>query len=112
MEPLIESGKEITLSPAVTANPVKPYSRAKMALAFGIAAVSDVISIWITFAPPLQIALDLVTAIVLFVILGRRWALLPGFITEAIPGMGVFPVWVLVVLSILLYDGFKKPARA
>jgi hypothetical protein len=112
MEPLIESGKEITLTPTVTAVPVKPYSRAKMALAFGVAAVSDVISIWITFAPPLQIALDLATAIVLFVILGRRWALLPGFITEAIPGMGVFPVWVLVVLSILLYDGFKKPARA
>jgi hypothetical protein len=112
MEPLIESGKEITLTPAVAPVPVKPYSRAKMALAFGVAAVSDVISIWITFAPPLQIALDLATAIVLFVILGRRWALLPGFITEAIPGMGVFPVWVLVVLSILLYDGFKKPARA
>jgi hypothetical protein len=31
---------------------------------------------------------------------------------EAIPGMGVFPVWVLVVLSIIVYDGIKKPARA
>jgi hypothetical protein len=31
---------------------------------------------------------------------------------EAIPGMGVFPVWVLVVLSIIVYDGIKKPARS
>lgn len=111
MEPLIESGKEITLTPTVTAVHVKPYSRAKMALAFGVAAVSDVISIWITFVPPAQIAVDLVTALVLFWVFGKRWALLPGFIAEAIPGVGVFPVWVLVVLSILVYDGIKRPAR-
>ena len=108
----MEVEKTITLVPEGATSPLNRHSRGKMALAFGVAAVSDALSIWITFAPPLQIALDLATAIVLFVILGRRWALLPGFITEAIPGMGVFPVWVLVVLSILLYDGFEKPARA
>jgi hypothetical protein len=37
---------------------------------------------------------------------------LPGLAAEAIPGMGVFPVWVLVVASILVYDGIKKPVRA
>jgi len=26
--------------------------------------------------------------------------------------MGVFPVWVLVVLSIIMYDGIKKPHKA
>jgi hypothetical protein len=36
---------------------------------------------------------------------------LPGLIAEAIPGMGIFPVWVLVVLSIIIYDGIKKPAK-
>lgn len=105
---MLETNKTITLSPAITAEPIKRYSRAKMAIAFGVAAASDVLSIWITFAPPLQLALDMATALVLFWVLGRRWALLPGFIAEAIPGVGVFPVWVLVVLSILLYDGFKK----
>lgn len=105
---MLETNKAITLPPAVPAEPIKRYSRAKMAFAFGVAAVSDVASIWITFAPPLQLALDMATALVLFWILGRRWALLPGFVAEAIPGMGVFPVWVLVVLSILVYDGFKK----
>ena len=108
----METEKAIVLPVTVDVSPIKAHSRAKMALAFGIAAVSDVFSIWMTFAPPFQWALDLGTAFALFLIFGKRWALLPGLIAEAIPGMGVFPVWVLVVLSILLYDGIKKPARA
>lgn len=112
MDPSIETGKVITVPAAAHSEPLKRYSRGKIALAFGVAAVSDVLSIWITFLPPAQIAVDLLTALALFWLLGRRWALLPGFIAEAIPGLGVFPVWVLVVLSIVLYDGFKKPARA
>jgi hypothetical protein len=66
---------------------------------------------WVTFAPPIEWALDVATAFALFLILGRRWALLPGLVAEAIPGMGIFPVWVLVVLSIIIYDGIKKPAK-
>jgi hypothetical protein len=124
MNSSIGTTKEITLTPTgVSTGPAEPirsfptesikrYTRSKMAIAFGIAAVSDIISIWITFAPPLQLALDMATAFALFWIFGKRWALLPGFIAEAIPGMGVFPVWVLVVLSISLYDGFKKPQKA
>lgn len=76
-------------------------------MAFGVAAVSDFFSIWVDFALPLQWLLDLVTAGLLFLILGRRWALLPGLVGEAIPGLGVFPVWVLVVLSIFVYDEIK-----
>ena len=109
----METEKTIVLTPAeATSSPIQRHSRAKMALAFGIAAVSDVFSIWLTFAPPFQWALDLATAFALFLILGRRWALLPGLVAEAIPGMGVFPVWVLVVLSIIIYDGIKKPAKS
>jgi hypothetical protein len=108
----METEKTIVLAPAEAASPLQRHSRAKMALAFGIAAVSDVFSIWLTFAPPIQWALDLATAFALFLILGKRWALLPGLVAEAIPGMGVFPVWVLVVLSIIIYDGIKKPAKA
>jgi hypothetical protein len=108
----METDKSIVLTPAETTLPLKRHSRAKMAIAFGVAAVSDALSIWITLAPPFQWALDLATAFILFLIFGRRWVLLPGLVMEAIPGMGVFPWWVLVVLSIILYDGIKKPARA
>ena len=87
-------------------------SRKTLAIAFAAAAISDFLSIWTTFAPPLQWALDLGTAFALFLILGKRWAILPGLITEAIPGMGVFPVWVLVVASIAVYDNITvKPRR-
>lgn len=108
----MDTEKTITLTPVQATSPFKRHTRAKMAIAFGVAAVSDALSIWITFAPPFQWALDLATAFVLFLIFGRRWALLPGLAMEAIPGMGVFPWWVLVVLSILLYDGIKKPLRS
>ncbi len=107
----METEKTIVLTPAETPSPLQRHTRAKMAMAFGIAAVSDVLSIWLTFAPPFQWALDLATAFALFLILGRRWALLPGLIAEAIPGMGIFPWWVLVVLSVILYDGIKKPQK-
>ena len=92
--------------------PSRRPTRARVAIAFAVAAVSDFFSIWTVLAPPLQWAIDLGTAFVLFLILGRRWALLPGLIAEAIPGMGVFPVWVLVVLSIAVYDGIKKSPRS
>jgi len=107
----METDKTIILAPDQPIGLPKRHSRAQMAVAFGVAAVSDVASIWATFAPPLQWVIDAATAIALFVILGRRWALLPGLVAEAIPGVGVFPVWVLVVLSIILYDGIKKPRK-
>src|SRR5580692_3548857 len=81
----------------------KRHTRTRLAIAFGVAAVSDFFSILTEFAPPFQWAIDGATALLLFLILGRRWALLPGLITEAIPGMGIFPVWVLVVVSIAIY---------
>jgi hypothetical protein len=105
-------GKSLTVTSIEPIAPLKRHSRAQMALAFGVAAVSDVLAMATVIAPPLQIALDAATALVLFLVLGRRWALLPGLIVEAIPGMGVFPVWVLVVLSIIMYDGIKKPHKA
>jgi hypothetical protein len=105
--------KTIVVTPQeLLAVPSARPSRTRMAIAFGVAAVSDVLSIWTVPLPPLQLALDVATAIVLFVILGRRWALLPGLIAEAIPGMGIFPVWILVVASILVYDGIKKPHKS
>ena len=72
----------------------------RFAVAFGVAALSDALSFWTEFVPPVQWTVDLLTAALLFVILGRRWAILPGLVAEAIPALAVFPVWVLVVLSI------------
>jgi len=108
----MQTDKIEVLSPVDSFEPIKRHSRARLGLAFGVAAASDVLSFWTVIAPPVQWALDVGTAFILFLILGQRWALLPGLIAEAIPGMGVFPIWILVVASIALYDGIKKPSKA
>jgi hypothetical protein len=96
---IVSTGQELV--------PIRRPSRVRFAAAFGVAAVSDFLSIWVDFALPVQWLLDLGTAGLLFLILGRRWALLPGLVAEAIPGVGVFPVWILVVLSIIVHDEVK-----
>lgn len=86
-------------------------SKTRLALAFLVAAVSDVVSYSTAFVPPVQWTVDLVTALLLFVLLGRRWAILPGLVAEAIPGIAVFPVWILVVASVVLWGKIERPAR-
>jgi hypothetical protein len=82
-------------------------SRTRLALALAVAGVSDLLGFTWEIFPPLQWVVDIATAFVLFLILGRRWLLLPALLAEAIPGLGVFPVWVLVVLSIA-YGNFRS----
>ena len=82
----------------------------QLALAVTVAAISDALAFFVVLLPHsgTMWALDIVTAILLFLILGKRWAILPGLISEAIPGWGIFPAWILVVGSIYLYDDIKK----
>jgi hypothetical protein len=84
------------------------FSGKRLALAFAIAALADGISVFLTLTPPAQWAVDLVTAILLFMVLGRQWILLPGLIMEAIPGLYVFPFWVLVVGAVAMW-GTARP---
>ena len=91
----------------VLAPPVRGLPWRRLALAFAVAGVSDVLSVWAELFLPLQWGLDLATAFILFLLLGRRWAILPGLVAEAIPGLAIFPAWVLVVLSVYAVD--KKP---
>ena len=77
-------------------------------MAFIIAALADGLSVFLTLTPPVQWALDLATAILLFIVLGRQWILLPGLVMEAIPGLYVFPFWVLVVGAVAVW-GTARP---
>jgi len=92
--------------PAPTPRP----SKTRLALAFLVAAASDVVSYGTAFVPPVQWTVDLVTALLLFGLLGWRWAILPGLVAEAIPGVAVFPMWLLVVASVALWGERKRPA--
>jgi hypothetical protein len=83
-------------------------SKGRLAMAFTLAAVSDIFSAFFTLAPPLILPLDLITALLLFMVLGWRWLLLPGLVMEAMPGLAVFPFWVLVVGAIAVW-GTVRP---
>jgi hypothetical protein len=62
----------------------------RLILAFTIAALADGLSIFLMLTPPVQWAVDLVTAVLLFVMLCWQWILLSGLIMEAIPAFMSF----------------------
>ncbi len=86
-------------------------NKRRLAAVFAIAAISDALSFGLAIAPPVQWGVDLVTALLLFVLLGRKWVILPGLIAEAIPGVNVLPFWLLVVGSIAIWGTIRRPAR-
>jgi hypothetical protein len=90
----------------VTGQPRFAYARFAAALA--VATCSDLLSPWTEVVLPVQWALDLLTAGLLFLILGRQWLILPGLIAEAIPGLAIFPSWVLVVASIAVWGSRNR----
>ena len=72
-----------------------------------VAALSDGLSFFLTPVPPLQWLVDGVTALLLFMVLGWQWMLLPGLIVEAIPVVNIFPFWVLVVGAVAMWGTAK-----
>jgi hypothetical protein len=64
------------------------------------AVLSDALGFTVVLFPPMEWLLDGATAIVLFGVLGFRWPLLAALVTEAIPGLQLFPAWTLVVLAL------------
>jgi hypothetical protein len=100
-----ESEKRSTEPKASTA---LKFSGLRLALAFVIAGISDVVGAFVSLAPPIGWAVDVMTAALLFVVLGWQWLLLPGLVLEAIPGVGVVPFWLLVVGAIAVL-GTPRP---
>jgi hypothetical protein len=84
------------------------FSGKRLATAFVIAGISDAVGAFATPVPPLTWVVDVLTALLLFFVLGRQWLLLPGLALEAIPGLGVLPFWLLVVGAIAVL-GTPRP---
>jgi hypothetical protein len=102
-----EISKRPTSSEPVRSTRLK-FSKKRLVVAFVIAAMSDIIGAFATLAPPIGWAVDIVTALLLFMVLGWQWLLLPGLALEAIPGVGVVPLWLLVVGAIAVL-GTPRP---
>lgn len=77
-----------------------------------IALVSDGLSFFLSptvIAEPLVIGIDLVTGVLIWFALGRPMLLLAVFLAEAIPGVGMVPLWTMVVA--LLATTGRLPGR-
>jgi hypothetical protein len=84
------------------------FSKKRLALAFVIAGISDAIGAFTTPLPPIAWVADLATALLLFLVLGRQWLLLPGLALEAIPYFHSGCWWLERLLSWALLDrGFN-----
>ena len=106
-DPSAPSELEKRSTETTASRPLK-FSILRLAFAFAIAGASDVIGGFASLAPPIGWAIDVVTATLLFVVLGWQWLLLPGLVLEAIPGVGVLPFWLLVVGAIAVL-GTPRP---
>ena len=102
-----ELGKQPASADAASSK-LSKFSKKQLVLAVVIAGISDLIGAFTTVAPPIGWAVDIVTAVLLFVVLGWQWLLLPGLALEAIPGVGVVPFWLLVVGAIAVL-GTPRP---
>jgi hypothetical protein len=102
-----EPSKQPTSTEGSSSNPLK-FSKERLAVAFAIAGISDAVGAFVTPLPPIGWVVDIVTALLLFLVLGRQWLLLPGLVLEAIPGVGILPFWLLVVGAIAVL-GTPRP---
>ena len=106
--PPTEPSKQPT-SAAMPSSNILKFSKKRLALAFVMAGISDAIGAFLTPLPPIAWTLDLATALLLLMVLGRQWLLLPGLALEAIPGLGILPFWLLVVGAIAVL-GTPRPS--
>jgi dolichyl-phosphate-mannose--protein O-mannosyl transferase len=81
-------------------NPLKMTPR-RIWIARAIAVVADLLQIVLfpleTF-PPVNVAVDVVVAIVMIILLGWHIAFLPSFIVKAVPFGDLAPTWTIAVL--------------
>jgi hypothetical protein len=99
-DPSAPSELEKPSTETAASTPLK-FSVLRLALAFVIGAFASL-------TPPIGWAVDVMTAALLFVVLGWQWLLLPGLVLEAIPGVGVLPFWLLMVGAIAVL-GTPRP---
>ncbi|HXC63517.1 MAG TPA: hypothetical protein VNZ67_04120 [bacterium] len=74
-----------------------------------VAAGSDALSFADEMFLPLQLAVDFTTALLLWAVLGFSWPLLLALVIEAIPGIALFPTWVVAVGALMTLGPPKGP---
>ena len=98
----------MTIPEGFFANLKAAWGQPQWRAALIVAALSDALSFGLAVTGPFQMAGDLVTAVILFVVLGFRWPLFVPLVTESIPGVALFPAWILFVGSMAGLNGRPK----
>jgi len=81
----------------------------RIALAMLVAVGAD--TVLAPVAEAIAIFADLAVAVVLTLILGWSWPLAAALVLECIPGVGLFPSWVLAVTGIAIVGRGRKPQQ-
>jgi hypothetical protein len=86
--------------------PLRGISPKRKRAAVAIAAIADIAQ-WFFFpvlvegaASPLEVALDVATALAILLVVGFQWRLVIALLAELVPGLDMFPTWTAVVLSL------------
>ena len=74
-----------------------------------IALLSDALGFGVVLMPPVQWALDILTAVALLAVLGFRWSLLVAMAIEAVPALELFPAWPLVAAALAGMETRRPP---
>jgi hypothetical protein len=78
----------------------------RFVLAFCVALAADTLGI--PCGEYFVVIFDVVVALVLIVILGFNWMIIPALLIECVPGLGLFPSWVMAVLAITGWKAIKR----
>jgi rfaE bifunctional protein nucleotidyltransferase chain/domain len=84
--------------------------KARWIVAGVVAAGSDAFSFGDELFLPLQLAVDFGTALVLWGVLGFSWPLFLALVVEAIPGVALFPTWVVAVGALMTVGVGQPPS--
>lgn len=82
----------------------RPLTRGRIALAFGVAIVSDAVQFasgpmgWVVFDQ----AVDVVAMLLTSLLLGFHPLLLPTFVLELVPGLTMLPTWTACVGAVVV----------
>jgi hypothetical protein len=108
IQPVKDPPEAVRVEPAMGPQVPQPFSAWQLAGALLIAGASDVVGglVDATIAGvPATIPLDMLTALALWAMLGRPVILLVALIAEALPGVGMLPLWSAVVIAIAMTGG-------
>lgn len=105
---VVDTGAGVNADADSSANSARQaVSALRIGLAMLVAVGAD--TVLAPIGEIIAVVADIAVAVVLALILGWSWPLAAALVLECIPGVGMFPSWVLAVTGIALVGHSRKP---